>query len=181
VAVGLELEIPLQGIKEALSQFTGVQRRFQIKASIHDILVVDDYGHHPSEIRATLRAAKAGWGRRLLVIFQPHRYTRTLHLWEEFLTAFHEADSVILVDVYAAGEEPISGVGAAQLCREIRERGHRDASYSPDRDQTVEQLKRRLLPGDMVITLGAGDVWKLGEELIGRLQREDWPHHEEGR
>ncbi len=181
VAVGLELEIPFQGIQEALSQFSGVQRRFQIKASIHDIMVVDDYGHHPSEIRATLRAAKAGWGRRLLVIFQPHRYTRTLNLWEEFLTAFHEADSVILVDVYAAGEEPIPGVEAAQLCREIRERGHRDASYSQDRDQTMEQLKRRLLPGDMVITLGAGDVWKLGEDLIGRLQREDRPHHEEGR
>jgi UDP-N-acetylmuramate--alanine ligase len=138
-------------------------------------MVVDDYGHHPSEIRATLQAAKGGWGRRLLVIFQPHRYTRTLHLREEFLTAFHEADALFVMDIYAAGEEPIEGVDAEMLCRGIRQAGHRDASYVRDRSLVVEHVMRRLMPRDLVLTLGAGDVWKLGEELIDRLERGDWP------
>jgi UDP-N-acetylmuramate--alanine ligase len=174
VGVGLELSIPFEQIHEALTEFTGVQRRFQVKAFIDDILVVDDYAHHPSEIRATLRAAKEGWGRRLLVIFQPHRYTRTFYLWEDFLTAFHEADSLIVMDIYPAGEEPAHDVDAASLCTEIRKRGHRDAVYVSDRDILVERVMVSLVPGDMVLTMGAGDVWKVGEEIVSRLESGDW-------
>ncbi len=175
LGVGLELGVPFQTAADALGSFSGVQRRFQLKGTIDDIMVIDDYGHHPSEIRATLQAAKAGWGRRLLVIFQPHRYTRTHHLWNEFLTAFHEADSLVLMDVYPAGEEPIEGADSERLSRHIRQAGHRDVLYVGDRTRLVEQVMRRLLPGDVVITLGAGDVWKLGEELVDRLERGDWP------
>ncbi len=179
LAVGLELEIPFDLMREALEQFEGVQRRFQIKAIIDDIIVVDDYAHHPSEIRATLHAAKLGWGRRLLVVFQPHRYSRTRHLWEDFLTAFHEADTLILLDVYPAGEDRVEGVEVTEMCRQIRERGHRDVRYLPDRSSAVEGVISSLIPGDMVMTLGAGDVWKVGEELVERLERGDWPQHEE--
>lgn len=173
--VALELEVPFSKVQEALRVFPGVQRRFQVKAIIDDITVVDDYGHHPSEIRATLQAAKSSWGRRLLVIFQPHRYTRTLHLYEDFLTAFQEADTLFVMDVYGAGEEPIPEVNGQGLCKSIRQAGHRDAHYVGSRTQLVEEVMKRLVPGDVVLTLGAGDVWKLGEELIERLEQGDWP------
>ncbi len=179
LGVGLELEIPFDRIREALEQFEGVQRRFQIKAIIDDIIVVDDYAHHPSEIRATLRAAKLGWGKRLLVVFQPHRYSRTRHLWDDFLTAFHEADTLILLDIYPAGEDPVEGVEVEEMSRQMRERGHRDVRYLPDRPSAVDAVVRTLIPGDMVMTLGAGDVWKVSEELVERLERGDWPQHEE--
>lgn len=173
--VALELDVSFTHIQEGLSSFGGVQRRFQVKGMIDEITVVDDYGHHPSEIRATLQAAKLGWGKRLLVVFQPHRYTRTLHLYQDFLTAFHEADTLFVMDIYGAGEEPIEGVSGEGLCRSIRQAGHRDAHYVRDRKQLVEQVMRRLVPGDVVVTLGAGDVWKVGEELIERLEHGDWP------
>lgn len=176
VAVGLGLDIPFRRIQKAMKEFTGVQRRFELKASIDDILVVDDYAHHPSEIRATLRAAKQGWGRRLLVIFQPHRYSRTFYLWDDFLTAFHEADTLILMDIYPAGEEPAHGVTTPELCNEIRKRGHRDVAYLPDRNALIDRIMLSLMPGDMVLTLGAGDVWKVGEDVVARLESGDWPH-----
>jgi UDP-N-acetylmuramate--alanine ligase len=175
VAVGLELGVPFKQIQDALGEFSGVQRRFQIKAAIDDILVVDDYGHHPSEIRATLQAAKSGWNRRILVVFQPHRFTRTFHLWEEFLSAFYDADSLVMLDIYPAGEDPITGITAERLCREIRRRGHRDATYMAERNGAVEWVMRHLLPGDMVLTLGAGDVWRISEEVVDRLEKGDWP------
>lgn len=181
VGVGLELEIPFHLMQEALGRFEGVQRRFQIKATIDDIMVVDDYAHHPSEIRATIHAAKVGWGRRLLVVFQPHRYSRTRYLWEDFLTAFHEADSLILLDIYPAGEDRVEGLEAAEMCRQIRARGHRDAAYLPDRSSAVERIVRGLRPGDMVMTLGAGDVWKVGEEVVERLRKGESRQDEGGR
>lgn len=173
--VGLELEVPFPKIQEALKGFAGVQRRFQVKATIDDITVVDDYGHHPSEIRATLKAAKSSWGKRLLVIFQPHRYSRTHHLYEDFLTAFHEADTVFVMDIYGAGEDPIPEVSGQALCRSIRQAGHRDVHYVGTRGDLVEEVMKKLVPGDVVLTLGAGDVWKVGEELIERLEQGDWP------
>jgi UDP-N-acetylmuramate--alanine ligase len=178
--VALELDVPFLKVQEALGSFAGVHRRFQVKAIIDEITVVDDYGHHPSEIRATLQAAKSSWGRRLLVIFQPHRYTRTHHLYEDFLTAFHEADTLFVMDIYGAGEDPIPEVSGQALCRGIRQAGHRDAHYVRDREHLVEEVMRRLAPGDVVLTLGAGDVWKLGEELIERLEHGDRPREAMG-
>jgi len=173
--VGLELEVPFPKIQEALKGFAGVQRRFQVKATIDDITVVDDYAHHPSEIRATLKAAKSSWGKRLLVIFQPHRYSRTQHLYEDFLTAFHEADTLFVMDIYGAGEDPIPEVSGQALCKSIRQAGHRDVHYVGRRGDLVQEVMKRLVAGDVVLTLGAGDVWKVGEELIERLEQGDWP------
>jgi UDP-N-acetylmuramate--alanine ligase len=169
ILVGLELDLPVDAIREGLAQFSGVERRFQIRGERRGILVVDDYGHHPTEIRATLAAAKDGWGRRLVVLFQPHRYTRTRDLFPEFCTAFHQADALLVLDIYPAGEPPIEGVSARALVAGIREHGHREAAYAASREAALERLVQVVQPGDMVITLGAGDVWKIGPALLERL------------
>src|SRR5881296_2037075 len=129
VGVGLDLEIPFAAIQKALAGFSGVQRRFQILGSAGGVRVVDDYGHHPAEIRATLAAAKAGFESRVVTVFQPHRYSRTHHLRQEFLTAFNQADVLVVLDIYAAGEKPIPGVSAEELAGAIRAHGHRDVTY----------------------------------------------------
>ncbi len=170
VGVGLDLEIPFPTIQKALAGFSGVQRRFQILGRARGITVVDDYGHHPAEIRATLAAAKAGFDCRVVTVFQPHRYTRTLHLRQEFLTAFNLADALIVMDIYAAGEAAIPGVTAEDLAAGIRAHGHRDVTYlGSDRMRIVEHLCEIARTGDLVITLGAGDVSQLGPELLKRL------------
>src|SRR5215510_7006504 len=170
VGVGLDLEIPFAAIQKALAGFSGVQRRFQVLGSAGGVTVVDDYGHHPAEIRATLAAAKAGFESRVVTVFQPHRYTRTLHLREEFLTAFNLADVLIVMDIYAAGEAAIPGVTAEDLADGIRAHGHRDVTYlGNDRTRVVEHLSEIVRRGDLVITLGAGDVSQLGPELLKRL------------
>jgi UDP-N-acetylmuramate--alanine ligase len=171
VAVGLDLEIPFVTIQKALAAFSGVQRRFQVRGQAGGVMVVDDYGHHPAEIRATLAAARAGFDRRIVTVFQPHRYTRTLHLRQEFLTAFNQADVVLVMDIYAAGEPPIPGVGAEDLADGIRAHGHRDVTYvGGDRGRVVEHLVQITRPGDLVLTLGAGDVGQIGPELLHRLE-----------
>lgn len=170
VGVAMELEVPFQKIQEAMAGFKGIERRFQVKGVVNGITLVDDYGHHPTEIRATLSAAKMSWGKRLVVIFQPHRYTRTYHLFEDFLTAFHDADLLFLLDIYPAGEEPIEGITSKVLWRAIKEAGHREAVYLEDRGELIKEVTKRLCPGDVVITLGAGDVWKVGEELLRTLK-----------
>ena len=147
-----------------------MQRRFQVKGEAKGIMVVDDYGHHPTEIKATLAAAKAALGRRVVAIFQPHRYTRTRHLLEEFFTAFNQADRVIIMDIYAAGEQPIPGVSGQALYEGIKQYGHKDAVFEPDKDKLVEYAAGALKPGDLLLTLGAGDVWKLGEKILERLK-----------
>lgn len=171
VAAGVELEIEPEKIKEGISKFNGVERRFQIKAHINDIIVVDDYGHHPKEIKATLAGAKSGWNRRLIVVFQPHRYTRTMLLFNDFLTAFYQADVLIITDIYPAGEEPIEGVDAFKLFSGMKDMGYKDVRYIHEKEKIVDELERIVKPGDMVITQGAGDILTVGDALIKRLKR----------
>jgi UDP-N-acetylmuramate--alanine ligase len=170
VAVGLELEIPFPVIREALEEFTGVDRRFQVKGTIRDILVVDDYGHHPAEIRATLAAAKEGFDRRVVVLFQPHRYTRTQKLLQEFFTAFNQADVLLVTEIYAAGEAVIPGVSGRQIAEGVGQHGHRDVTFVPDKRKLAAAVLPRLVPGDLVLTLGAGDITKVADELLERLR-----------
>ncbi len=171
IAVGLDLEIPFVTVQKALAAFAGVQRRFQVRGTVAGVTVVDDYGHHPAEIRATLAAAKAGFDGRVVAVFQPHRYTRTFHLRDEFVTAFNQADVLVLMDIYAAGEAPIDGVTAADLAERIRAHGHRHVTYlGGDRARLLDHLCDITRPGDLVLTLGAGDVGQLGAPLLARLE-----------
>jgi UDP-N-acetylmuramate--alanine ligase len=169
VTVGLELELDFEVIAEGLESFRGTERRFQIKGLIgndpESILVVDDYGHHPTEIRATLAAAKTS-GRRLVVLFQPHRYTRTAALHEEFARSFYDADVVLLADIYPASEDPIPGITSQALVEEIERFGHRNARYIGGLEQGKEALLEAAQPGDLVMTLGAGSVWRAGEDFL---------------
>ena len=170
IAVGLDLEIPFATIQKALAEFAGVQRRFQIHGKVAGVMVVDDYGHHPAEIRATLAAAKAGFDGRVVTVFQPHRFTRTLHLRDEFVTAFNQSDVLLVMDIYPAGEAPITGVDAADLAERIRAHGHRHVTYlGGDRARLLDHLCDITRPGDLVLTLGAGDVGQLGPALLARL------------
>jgi len=176
IAVAVELEINMKSVKAALSDFSGVQRRFELKGIVSGIRVIDDYGHHPTEIKATLRAAKGALKQRagdekgrLVVLFQPHRYSRTRDLFAEFSDAFIDADRVVLMDIYAAGEKPINGVNSEVLLKGIKDAG-KDAEYIKERADAVKYLAENLKSGDTLLTLGAGDVWKIGEELIKRLK-----------
>jgi UDP-N-acetylmuramate--alanine ligase len=171
VAVGLDLDVPFATIQNALAGFGGVQRRFQVRGTAKGVTVVDDYGHHPAEIRATLAAAKAGFDCRVVTLFQPHRYTRTFHLKQEFVTAFNQADVLLVMDIYAAGETPIPGVTSADLVDGIRAHAHRDVTYvDGDRARILAHLVEICRPGDLVLTLGAGDVGHIGPELLARLE-----------
>ena len=170
VTVGLELGIPFIAIAAALQSFSGVQRRLQIKGERRDITVVDDYGHHPTEIRATLSALRDAWpGRRLVVLFQPHRYSRTHALAEDFYTAFHEADILLLTEIYGAGEIPIPGVTAETLLDGIKKHGHRHAHFEATFDGLLNKAMDILAPGDVVLSLGAGNIWQVGERLLAKI------------
>ncbi|MBN2242211.1 MAG: UDP-N-acetylmuramate--L-alanine ligase [Acidobacteria bacterium] len=166
IAAGLELDIPFETIAAALESFQNADRRFQIKGNRNGILVVDDYGHHPTEIAATLRAARLACGRRIFAVFQPHRYTRVEALQADFAEAFQDADFVLVTPIYAAGEKPIPGVTAETLAERIRDRGHRDALFAPDFESAAQILSSMLRDGDLLLTLGAGDVWKVGEDFL---------------
>jgi UDP-N-acetylmuramate--alanine ligase len=168
-AVGLDLEVPFPVVQRALAGFTGVQRRFQVKGEAGGVLVVDDYGHHPAEIRATLAAARRGFERRLVVVFQPHRYTRTYHLLADFHTAFGEADVLFVTDIYPAGEPPIAGVHARTLAEGVAARTTREVRYVSDRGALVAELLRVVRPGDLVLVMGAGDIGSVADQLLGRL------------
>ena len=169
IAAALELDLDFKHIQEGLDQFSGIQRRFQIKGECNNILIIDDYAHHPMEIKATLSAAKDGWGRRVVAVFQPHRFTRTEDLYEEFLTAFYQADLLVITEIYPAGEDPIPGVNARTLFNGIKEHGHKNLLFIPDKERIASHLVEILKEGDMLITLGAGDIYKTGDELIERL------------
>ncbi len=168
IAVARELDLEFPVILEGIASFAGVQRRFEIQGKKDGVLVVDDYGHHPTEILATLAAAKQVWCGRLLVVFQPHRYTRTKALFNEFLGCFKDADVLIVTDIYAASEKEIDGVHASGLVEGIRDGGHRDAFYISDFGEIVDRLEGIARPGDVIITQGAGTVWKVGEEYLKR-------------
>ncbi len=169
VTVGYELEIPFSQVAEALDGFTGIHRRFEIKGEPQGIMVIDDYGHHPAEIQATISAIRDSWKRPLTVIFQPHRFSRTYDLFDEFLTAFEGADRLVLTEIYAAGEDPIDGVTSEALYQAIKRRGHMEVEFISDKDQIVNQLAAKLNPGDIALTLGAGDIYKVGEALVEAL------------
>jgi len=171
ITVGLELDIPFATIAAALESFSGVQRRLQVKGERRDITVVDDYGHHPTEIRATLSALRDAWPeRRLVVLFQPHRYSRTKALAEEFYTAFHEADILLLTEIYSASESPIPGVTAEALLNGIKKHGHRHAYFESSFSELLDKAMDILAPGDVVLSLGAGNIWQAGEKLLKMLQ-----------
>ncbi|MBB5347609.1 UDP-N-acetylmuramate--L-alanine ligase [Desulfoprunum benzoelyticum] len=172
VCVGLELEIPFAVIAGTLRTFAGVQRRMQRKGEVAEITVVDDYGHHPTEIRATLAAIKEAWPeKRLVVLFQPHRYSRTQALFKEFLTCFHLADVLVMTEVYAASEEPIEGVNSRVLLEEIKRHGQRNTLYIADVGTMAAEMPPMLQDNDLVLTLGAGNIVKVGEELLLLLEQ----------
>ncbi|MFN2256983.1 MAG: UDP-N-acetylmuramate--L-alanine ligase [Desulfuromonadaceae bacterium] len=170
MAVARELDIEQSDIEAGFLTFAGVKRRFQVKHT-HGFMLVDDYGHHPVEIRATLAAARSGWNRRIVAIFQPHRYSRTKALFNDFITAFNQADKVYILDVYPAGEEPVEGAEGEDLARAIAGHGHRGICYCASVAQALEQVENDLQPEDMVLTMGAGSVWQAGDELLERLGR----------
>jgi UDP-N-acetylmuramate--alanine ligase len=161
IAVADELEVPLDVMKEALATFHGVARRFSIVDQAEGVTLVDDYGHHPAEIEATLSAARNAYDKRVLVAFQPHRYTRTESLWDDFTRAFNKADVVLVLDIYAAGEKPIPGINSEGLAKAIAQHGHGAVRYVRDRAEVAAELARLARPGDVVIALGAGDVNKI--------------------
>ena len=175
IAVALELEVPLEKIRAGLASYSGVDRRFQIRGQENGVTVIDDYGHHPTEIRATLAAARLCDFARIHVIFQPHRYTRTQSLMDDFAKSFHAADSVFLLDIYAASEKPIEGVTSEALAARMREFGHRSVQYAGSIDQAVEAASAAASEGDAVITLGAGNVWQAGDRVLLKL-KERGPH-----
>jgi UDP-N-acetylmuramate--alanine ligase len=167
IAVGLELEVPFAQIAEALRSFPGAGRRFQYKGEVGGVLVIDDYGHHPTEIKATLAAAKIGsGGRRIVVLFQPHRYSRTHDLMEEFARSFNNAVTLFVTDIYAASEEPIEGVTAEALTEAVKRFGHKDTRYIGSVDNGATTLRDFVQPGDLVLTLGAGTVSRVSEQLL---------------
>ncbi len=170
VAAGLELDIPVPTIREGLDAFTGVDRRFTIRGAAHGITVIDDYGHHPTEIRATLAAARACRYAHVHVLFQPHRYTRTEALMDDFARAFHQADSVHVLDIYAASEPVIEGVTAEALVERLRAFGHRGAHYAGRMDRGIEQVMEAAGAGDAILTLGAGSVSHASERILEKLK-----------
>lgn len=169
VAVGLELGVPFADITRALGEFEGIARRFETKGEASNVLVLDDYGHHPAEIRTTLSAAASRWDRRLVVLFQPHRYTRTQKLAEEFGRSFYDAAVLLVTAVYPAGETPIEGVGGEMVVEAARRLGHRHVEYVDSTDELYERALEIVRPNDVLITLGAGDIYKVGERVLDAL------------
>ncbi|HVN87744.1 MAG TPA: UDP-N-acetylmuramate--L-alanine ligase [Candidatus Binatia bacterium] len=168
-AVAMQLDVPLDAIRDALAEFGGIHRRFEVCGEAGGVLVVSDYGHHPEEIRATIAAAREGFGRRIVVVFQPHRYTRTRDLFGDFLDAFDAADQLVLTEVYAAGEPPIDGVTSEVLFWALKRRGHLEVSYVPQREHVVAEVQSLVRAGDLVLILGAGNIHDAGEQLVRAL------------
>ncbi|TES92700.1 MAG: UDP-N-acetylmuramate--L-alanine ligase [Candidatus Cloacimonadota bacterium] len=166
IAMSLELNVALEIIKESLFKFHGVRRRFEIKGKVDGIWVVDDYAHHPREIEVTLEAARCGWGGRVIAVFQPHLFSRTLKLKNRFATAFNEADIVIITDIYPSRESPIPGVTGKIIYEAVKDCGHRSVTYIKDKEEIITYLKKNTKKDDLVITIGAGDIYKTGEKFI---------------
>jgi UDP-N-acetylmuramate--alanine ligase len=173
IAVGVGLDIGVESIRTALDQFRGVDRRFQLRGRASEVSVIDDYGHHPTEIKATLAAARQCGFRRVHVIFQPHRYTRTRDLLEEFTTAFGDADSLLVLDIYAASEKPIDGITGEILAQRIREKNAKNGRYASSFAEAVDAVAAVAEDGDMILTLGAGSVSQLGPMILEKLKERD--------
>ncbi len=167
VVVALELGIPFEKTAEALNRIEGVERRMEVKGTREDVIVMDDYGHHPTEIRMTLEAVRHSWpDRRLVVVFQPHRYSRTVALFEEFTRSFYQADDLIVLPIYAAGEKPVPNISGEALYEGIRRHGHRQVAFHDSHAAALGYLRKSTRTGDIVLTLGAGDVWKVGKAFL---------------
>lgn len=171
LTVGLELGIPFRTIQKSLAKFTGVHRRFEIKAEIDDLLIVDDYAHHPTEILATLKGARDGWNRRVIAVFQPHLYSRTRDFYKDFGQSFLNADVLIVTGIYPAREKPIPNVTGGLIANAARDHGHKHVYYVEDKSDVPQLLHKLSTAGDMIITLGAGDIWKTGESFIHILEK----------
>jgi UDP-N-acetylmuramate--alanine ligase len=170
VAIGLDLDIPAPTILQALESYTGIGRRFELKKKINEIMIIEDYAHHPTEIKATLNAAKRGWMRRIITIFQPHRYSRLSLLLKSFATSFNQADILIISDIYPAGEKPISGISGKVLVEEIRKFGHRNVFFEPELKEIAPLLKKLVLPKDILFIMGAGNIYTIIPEIIKTLE-----------
>ena len=170
ISVGLELGIPFTQVKSGIEKFGGVFRRWELKGEADGISVYDDYAHHPTECKATLSGAKAGWRRRVVCVFQPHLYTRTRDFYEEFGKAFLLSDVLIVTDIYPAREEPIQGITGELVANAAKQFGHKDVQYVPDKKAVPSVLLKTVKKGDIVITMGAGDIWKYGEEYLKQLK-----------
>jgi UDP-N-acetylmuramate--alanine ligase len=169
IAVAEEVGVPFSDTAQALAEFAGIGRRFEIKGTVADVMVVDDYGHHPTEIKVTLEAARAAYSRRLVVAFQPHRYSRTRDLLEDFANSFNVCNVLLITDIYAAGEAPIDGVSGEALAQVVRTHGHRDVRWIGSPQQAAAELFKIVRPGDLVLTFGAGSIYQVGEELLALL------------
>lgn len=172
IAVGIEIDIPFDIIKHALETLQGVHRRLEIKGETKGITIVDDYGHHPTEIKTTLYAVKECWpDRRIVVVFQPHRYTRTKALFNDFTRTFYQSELLLVLPIYSAGEKEIKGIDSIALYEGIKMYGHKEVIYVEGFKKAVSYLKEILKEGDVLITMGAGDVWKVGEAILSELER----------
>jgi UDP-N-acetylmuramate--alanine ligase len=169
LAVGLDLEIPPATILEALAQYRGMGRRFELKQTVEGTMIIEDYAHHPTEIKATLEAAKQGWNRRTIVVFQPHRYSRLESLMKEFATSFNQADVLFITEIFPAGEKPIEGVNGRALFEEIQQYGHKNVFFEPDLKNVPEQLKSQTKKEDMIFILGAGNIYSIIPDIIRSL------------
>jgi len=176
IGVALVLKLDVSLMKDALKGFSGIQRRLEFKGELDGIKIYDDYGHHPTEIKATLKAIKEGLqissqqGGRLLVLFQPHRYTRTRDLIDDFAVSFSDADLLLVLDIYPAGENPIEGVNSENLVQRIKNAEHKNVIYKKDKEDAMGHIIAHMRKGDIVLTLGAGNVWKMGEEILSKLK-----------
>jgi len=170
IGVGIELGISFDDIKTALNEFNGIERRLQLKGEVNDILIIDDYGHHPVEIKTTLKSIEEAFQKKPVVIFQPHRFTRTQMLFNDFVNVLSEIKTLYVLDIYPAGEKPIEGINSELLVKEINRSGTNNAYYIKDIDELFKHVKMNINSGDIILTSGAGNVWKHGEELLRELQ-----------
>ena len=172
IALGMEMEIDFDTISNGLKHFSGVKRRFEIKGVFDDVMIVDDYAHHPTEVSATLRAIKNGWDRRLVTVFQPHLYSRTQNFYEDFARSFLISDVLIVTDVYPAREEPLAGVTGELITNMAKSMGHENVYWVEDKKRLIAAMKALVEPGDLVITMGAGDIWRICDEYAAMLGKE---------
>ena len=171
VSIGLQMDLSFNQIKEALENFRGVHRRFEVLGEAQNIIIVDDYAHNPTKLKAALDGTRASYDRRIIAIFQPHRYGRVKHLADEFSKSFSQSDVLIVAPIYAANEAPIDGVTAEKLAKAIAANGHNNITYISSKDEIVNHVINIVQPNDIVITMGAGDIWKVGHKLLGQLTK----------